>query len=188
MPSTSFLGRDGNFYGVTADGGAHHAGTVYQLTPAGKFTTLHTFSALDTTNHNIDGAGPSAPLIQDASGNFYSTTHYGSANGYGTVFKVTPAGVVITLHDFAGGNGDGANTRSGLRTAVSTGRPPTAVPNAAGTVYRVTLAGDFTLLHGFSARNDNGDNTDGSSPRAGLVQDAQRQFLRHDRVRRQPVA
>src|SRR5947208_2619165 len=36
-------GSDGNFYGTTALGGEHSLGTVFRITPAGSFTTLHSF-------------------------------------------------------------------------------------------------------------------------------------------------
>src|SRR5437870_8194716 len=48
-------------------------------------TTLYSFTG-------SDGAHPYAGLIADASGNLYGTTNSGGANGYGTVFKVTPTG------------------------------------------------------------------------------------------------
>src|SRR5205085_7340266 len=44
---------DGNLYGTTGSGGAHNAGTVFQLTLSGTLTTLCSFN-------NIDGAGPTA--------------------------------------------------------------------------------------------------------------------------------
>jgi len=39
---------DGNFYGTTQFGGTHNRGTFFKLTPAGKFTSLHSlFEASD---------------------------------------------------------------------------------------------------------------------------------------------
>jgi uncharacterized repeat protein (TIGR03803 family) len=75
------LASDGNFYGIALNdnfdsGGGH--GTIFEITPAGTFTTLHTF-------YNL----PNGPLIQGADGSFYGTTVYG--NGYevgdGAVFQ-----------------------------------------------------------------------------------------------------
>ena len=42
-------------------------------------------------------AGPSS-LIQGSDGNFCGTTIQGGADGYGTLFQVSPAGVVTTLY------------------------------------------------------------------------------------------
>ena len=41
-----------------------------------------------------------ATLLQGRNGNFYGTTQYGGASGGGTVFKLTPGGVLTTLHTF----------------------------------------------------------------------------------------
>ena len=90
-------------YGMTAFGGANECnnhgslvgcGTIFKITLAGAFTTLHNF---DST----DGAFPSVPLIQATDGNFYGTTYQkGGTNGFGTVFKFTPGGTLTTMHTF----------------------------------------------------------------------------------------
>ena len=97
-------GSDGNFYGTTAAGGTSDIGTVFQMTPAGALTTLVSFSG-------TNGSSPFAALVQGTDGNFYGTTaaggnlnlNYGA--GFGTVFKMTPAGVLTTLVVFSGANG-----------------------------------------------------------------------------------
>jgi uncharacterized repeat protein (TIGR03803 family) len=112
-PSGLVQGSDGNFYGTTAYGGNecnelalsyNSCGTVFKITPEGTFTTLHMF---DWT----DGAGPAgglpsgsvgSGLIQGSDGNFYGTTYAGGADGYGTIFKITPAGTLTTLYSFSG--------------------------------------------------------------------------------------
>jgi uncharacterized repeat protein (TIGR03803 family) len=92
------LGTDGNFYGTAQNGGAHNAGTVFKITPAGALTTLHSFDG-------TDGSYPLAGLVQGTDGNLYGTTSYGSTYDYGTVFKITPAGKLTTLHIFDGMDG-----------------------------------------------------------------------------------
>jgi uncharacterized repeat protein (TIGR03803 family) len=68
-------------------------------------TTLHSFDG-------TDGKGPDAALVQGTDGNFYGTTVYGGANtcnspsGCGTIFQITPAGVLTTLHSFNGTDGE----------------------------------------------------------------------------------
>ena len=96
----------GNLYGTTAEGGTYGVGTVFEVTPAagGGWTekVLHSFNG-------TDGYYPLASLIFDAAGNLYSTTQYGGAYGYGTVFELTPtAGGGWTervLHSFNGTDG-----------------------------------------------------------------------------------
>jgi uncharacterized repeat protein (TIGR03803 family) len=86
------LGTDGNFYGTTGyggntDGGASGNGIIFEVTPAGALTVLHSFD-------NTDGSGPFAQLVQATNGIFYGTTVYGgdlscsSPNGCGTVFSL----------------------------------------------------------------------------------------------------
>ncbi|MBZ5600047.1 MAG: hypothetical protein LAN83_17190 [Acidobacteriia bacterium] len=71
----------GTLYGTTVSGGSHMMGTIFKLTPAGKFTLLYTFTG------GSDGGHPAAALIPDAAGNLYSTAVYGGY-GFGVVFKI----------------------------------------------------------------------------------------------------
>lgn len=90
-------GTDGNFYGTTYGIGAHgNGGTVFKLTPAGALTTLYSFCAQARCP---DGAEPIGGVIQGTDGNLYGTTVAGG-NGYGTLFQLTPAGALTTLHTF----------------------------------------------------------------------------------------
>jgi uncharacterized repeat protein (TIGR03803 family) len=75
----------GNLYGTSFDGGAYDASAVFELSPSGTETVLHSFAA-----NGSDGIHPYAGLVTDTMGNPYGTTYSGGANGYGTVFKVTP--------------------------------------------------------------------------------------------------
>jgi uncharacterized repeat protein (TIGR03803 family) len=89
-------GTDGNFYGTTTGGGAGGnggpipgAGTVFQISPEGQFTTLHVF-CLQGGNCS-DGAAPFDALVQGTDGNFYGTT-YGLTKcpgNCGTVFQIS---------------------------------------------------------------------------------------------------
>ncbi|MBV8356800.1 MAG: hypothetical protein JO189_02535, partial [Deltaproteobacteria bacterium] len=95
--ATLIQGLNGNFYGTTTAEGAHAGGTVFEITPGGKLTTLYSFcSQLNCT----DGADPIAGLVQATNGNFYGTTYVGGAHGCGTVFEITPGGQLTTLYKF----------------------------------------------------------------------------------------
>jgi uncharacterized repeat protein (TIGR03803 family) len=52
-----------------------------------------------------NGEGPDTRLTRLSDGNFYGTTTGGGANGKGTVFKVSPTGVITTIVSFAGPDG-----------------------------------------------------------------------------------
>jgi uncharacterized repeat protein (TIGR03803 family) len=144
-------GRDGNFYGTTAQGGSANCGTIFKMTPDGTLTTLHAFPGAS------GGAGPhDAGLVQTIDGNFYGTTGGGGTAGMGTVFRMTPEGTVTTLHSFPGPP-DGAFPSGTLVQAVdgnfygtTSAGASTNMPLPSGTVFRVTPAGAVTILHRFT--------------------------------------
>jgi uncharacterized repeat protein (TIGR03803 family) len=152
---------DGNFYGTTGFGGASTAacsagcGTVFKITPEGALTTLHGF---DFT----DGDAPAAPLIQGTDGNLYGTTVAGGANnscffGCGTLFEITPGGILTTLHSFDGT--DGSFLGAALVQGTNGNFYGTAFggANSNGTIFRITRAGTFTTLYNFCSQTNCAD-------------------------------
>ena len=86
---------NGDFYGTTQSGGGPNGGgTIFKITPSGTLTTLYNFCAHTGCP---DGFDVVAGLVQATNGDFYGTTQYGGANGYGTVFKITPSGTLTQL-------------------------------------------------------------------------------------------
>ena len=83
-------GSDGNLYGTTTSGGANYLGTVFRIRPNGSFETLFSFSS-----QNAGGYAARAPLIQAGDGDFYGTTSLGGAGGFGTVFKIEGADILV---------------------------------------------------------------------------------------------
>jgi uncharacterized repeat protein (TIGR03803 family) len=125
--------------------------------PAQTFTTLHNFDG-------TDGTTPSTALTQATNGDLYGTTPSGGANGYGTVFKITPTGTLTTLHVFDGTDGGGPH--AGLVQGTNGdfyGTTQVGGANGYGTVFKITPTGTLTTLHVF-------DGTGGGGPYAGLVQ------------------
>ncbi len=160
--ATMVQAPDGTFYGTASTlGNAGSYGTVFTITPKGKYTVVHQFN-------DTDGAYPFGGLILGTDGNFYGQTDLGGASQYGafgTVYKMTPSGKVTTLHSFEQTDGD--NPISDLVQGTDGNFYGTASyggkhPNF-GTVFKITSSGTFTTLHNF-------DSTDGSYPYAGLVQ------------------
>ena len=43
---------------------------------------------------------PIAGLAQGSDGSFYGTTDSGGANNNGTIFKITPTGILTTIYSF----------------------------------------------------------------------------------------
>src|ERR1700678_560222 len=154
---------DGNLYGTTWQGGANGAGTVFtSTTGVNTVTLLYSFCSLASC---ADGDDPFAPLIQASNGNFYGTTLYGGAKGYGTVFAITAAGALTTLHSFA--YDDGASPVAGLIQAKNGKLYGTTLyggAHGAGTVYEISTSGKLKTLHSFGSAGD------GANPYSGLVE------------------
>ncbi len=157
-------GSDGNFYGTTYRGGSAYYGTVFKVTSEGKLTTLASF------NNEINGAYPESGLVQGSDGNLYGTTSNGGAEVAGTIYKVTPQGVLTTLHNF--GFGDGAFPNGPLiqaRDGNFYGTTSLGGLNGLGTVFKMTPAGRLTILVNF-------DGTNLADPCAPLIQGADGSF------------
>jgi len=139
--------------------------------PAQTLTTLHRFNV--TNGEYAEGA-----LVQGTDGDFYGTTNEGGANGVGTVFKITPGGVLTTLYSFCVQTAcaDGSFPAAGLVQATNgtfygtTGHGGAAIncPQGCGTVFKITANGKLTTLHTFCSQACD----DGAYPFGGLVQAA----------------
>jgi uncharacterized repeat protein (TIGR03803 family) len=154
--------RDGTLYGTTEQGGRHGGGTAYRIGTDGRYEQLHAFDPA------IEGFGEPAALVEASDGNLYGVTIAGGRFGAGTVYRMTPAGEVTTLHDFAPGEPADAReahapliqARDGLLYGVA--RLGGAFDH--GAVYRLGLDGRaFAVLHSFERQ-------DGAFPQGALVQ------------------
>ncbi len=173
------LASDGNFYGVTAEGGSdgtycgltgYGCGTVFRITPKGVLTTLYTFC---TQSGCMDGGIPQGQLIQASDGDLYGTTDVGGdqqfgGNGQGTVFKISLKGKLTTLYRFCPGNSctDGIDPTAGViqgKDGNFYGTTQLGGPEGWGNVYRLTGKGKLSSVYSV---ND----TDGASIAAGVVQ------------------
>ncbi len=177
-------GSDGNFYGTASAGGANRGGTVFTITPTGTLTTLYNFCM---QTNCTDGLTPFAGLVQATDGNFYGTTQQGGnvntggqicPGGCGTVFKITPTGILTTVYNnfcsqtncadggvpYAGviqgsdGNFYGDTLAGGNVGCSGAG---------CGTAFKLTPAGMLTTLYRFCSQQNC---TDGDWPVGTLVQ------------------
>ena len=172
-----FQGTDGNFYGATAAGGAGAGGqygTVFQITPSGVLTTLHSFCS---QSNCADGMLPSA-LIQASDGNFYGTTRQGGVGAfdpYGTVFQITPSGTLTTLYNFCSQSNctDGFFPDAALIQASDGnfyGTTSQGGVDGYGTVFKIPLSpGDtLTTIHSIVCSSESCP--EGYAPETALVQ------------------
>jgi uncharacterized repeat protein (TIGR03803 family) len=172
-------GPDGNFYGMTPWGGLYNppcgtfgCGTVFKITPGGKLTTLHHWCS---ETNCADGYSPDG-LIQGTDGNLYGVATVGGGAdcrgiGCGTVFKITPNGVLTTLHSFSFCSetscpegyfpsgliqGLDGNFYGITRGGNGPNCPPQEVGDC-GTVFKITRNGVLTTLHSFCAETNCAD-------------------------------
>lgn len=152
---------NGNLYGTTYSGGAYGYGTVFKLTTSGTLTTLHSFCAQSGCP---DGSNPPGTLILGSNGNFYGTTQYGGANGDGTIFRITSAGKLTTLHSFDGTDG---YIPAGLIQATNGtfyGATYQGGTTGQGTIFKMTSAGVVTTLYNFCSLSSCADGTNPNMP------------------------
>lgn len=150
----------GNLYG-SAQGGVNSLGAIFEVTPAGSMSVLHSFSG-------SDGSYPAASLIRDAAGNLYGTTIQGGASSNcscGTVFKLMPDGEITVLYSFTGGYAypsaltlDAAGNLYGFEYAT----------NANGSIFQVSTEGTFSVVYNFCSLSNCAD---GSAPVGSLIMD-----------------
>ncbi|HEY6273839.1 MAG TPA: choice-of-anchor tandem repeat GloVer-containing protein [Terriglobales bacterium] len=128
---------------------------------------------------NSDGEDPSAALVQGADGNFYGTTISGGPEKDGAVFRITPQGILTTIHYFHGT--DGSDPQDALvlgtdgnfyGTTYSGGDVNACNGFGCGTLFRITPAGALTTLYSFCSQ---AACADGALP-GGLVQGSDGNF------------
>lgn len=153
---------DGNFYGTTEYGGTNDHGTVFKVSPSGEFATLVEFGEDGT-----EGGQPNSGLIEGSDSNFYGILPRGGPFDAGSVYKVTPEGVLSRLASFELTNGqlpvgelvegpDGALYGCTTYDEIDDS-------SFGGTVFRIPKAGGISTVYLF-------DYMHGSYPLAGLIQ------------------
>ncbi len=161
-------GKDGNFYGVTPEiyvpkqypYFATNPGSVFRMTPTGAFTTIYSF-----TNAPGQGITPSTRLLEGTDGNFYGATAYGGTNANGTIYRISPTGVLTTLTAFPGAYSYPVYPNDLIQAKDGNfyGTTQAGGTNRAGSVFRMNPGGAITNLFSFGG-------TKGANPEAALVQ------------------
>jgi uncharacterized repeat protein (TIGR03803 family) len=172
LDSPVALDAKGNVYGMVPYGGTPNCGwdyhglscgTLFKMTPNGKFTTIHTFKG-------TDGMYPESGLVRDSKGNLYGAAMFGGirtcravgdrnnyAPGCGTIFKVDVHGKYTVLHTFSN-HKDGAgplgliiDSEDNLYGIASGGGDHHGNPFGYGTIFKLdTKSGAFSVLFTFT--------------------------------------
>ncbi len=136
-------GKDGNLYGITYNGGSFSNGTIFKIKTDGTFTVLKHLKAA------TDGGASQSDLIQASDNNFYGTCYNGGTLGYGTIFKISTAGVFTVVKNFSYST-DGGNPYDGLMQNTDGnfyGITRAGGSKGAGAIYKLTQAGVYSVIH-----------------------------------------
>ncbi len=123
----------GNIYGtILKMNGGNYAGAIWKIDTTGQFSIFYQFTG------KTDGYGPNGPLLLNTDGSFYGTTGSGGGTkkkpGYGTLFRITPAGAFTVSRTFYYGPEGGGPTG----TLAHDSRGAIYGGTSAGTVYKYT--------------------------------------------------
>ncbi len=139
-PVSLTLDIDGNFYGAAWGSGGGY-GSIFEIRPDGKCSTLHNFS-------NTDGDLPIG-LTTDKNGNLFGVTVNGGSTDEGTFFEVTENGEFTNLYSFPRFAGFPGAALTYGDDGNFYGTTPRDGGTYQGTIFEFTPAGDFTVLHSF---------------------------------------
>jgi len=163
---------NGNFYGTTELRGAHYQGTIFEITPAGKFTTLYSFCA---QTNCPDGSSPVGTLVQGIDRDLYGLTNSGGPTtdcryGCGTMFKITLSSQFTSVFDFCAKTNcvdEGRNPHQGLMVAPNGdfyGTTNGGGRSQAGVIFKITPSGSLTRLYSFYSQPNGADGWNPQSP------------------------
>ncbi|MBP9689891.1 MAG: hypothetical protein KBE91_09790, partial [Bacteroidia bacterium] len=107
--SSLILANDGNFYGMSSQGGANASGTLFQYNPSTSILTKE-FDFNGSTN----GKMPLGKPMQASNGKLYGLTNAGGINNLGVLYELDPQTQIYTkLIDFDGSD-NGSNPLGSL--------------------------------------------------------------------------
>jgi uncharacterized repeat protein (TIGR03803 family) len=171
-----FVVANNILYGMTASGGDNGEGVIFSFNPTPtptptasptstptNFQTLFSFACASST-----GKEPHGRLTLDPDGTtLYGMTRKGGEHDYGVVFKIDTSGNnYMGLHDFAGGDSDGATSDHGYVVQSGDhlyGTTTNGGHHDDGVVFRIKTDGSsFELLHKFGETHHDGKNPYGS--------------------------
>jgi uncharacterized repeat protein (TIGR03803 family) len=172
-----FVVVDNILYGMTAAGGDEGEGVIFSFNPAtptptptatptptpANFQTLFSFACASST-----GKEPHGRLTLDPNGTtLYGMTREGGEHDFGVVFSIdTSGGNYQVLHDFAGGDSDGATSDHGYVVQSGDhlyGMTTNGGHHDDGVLFRIKTDGSsFELLHKFGETHHDGKNPYGS--------------------------
>jgi uncharacterized repeat protein (TIGR03803 family) len=155
-PSGDLVAKSDGVYGTAQGGGEFGGGVVFRLTSGGALEPFASF------NPDLHDRAPIGGFVLGDDGNLYGMTQGDGVATFGTLFRVTPAGVLSTVVTFTGDNG---STPAGSLSAFGNAVYGTTRDGGGfGTVFRLSLADDsLETLWSFGL-------LDGAAPSGGVIQ------------------
>jgi uncharacterized repeat protein (TIGR03803 family) len=158
---------DGNFYSPSSAGlqtcignTSMYCSYIYKITPSGIPSIFYTFQPVSVASPvvtpNADGLLPVA-LIVGTDGNFYGAATYGGPSGLGTIFRITPGGVISLLKTF-GASASGSDPGNTPNSLIQGADGNLYFTNGNG-LYQLTLGGVLSTIYTFKS-----DPTTGVAP------------------------
>ena len=157
--SRVIIGSDGNYYGITSEGGTNNGGTIFRYGVNG-------FENLYNLNPAADGSNSRGDMLEISPGVFIGTTTNASTNNAGSIFRFSIADGFSTLHTFQPST-EGGNPSGALAYNASTqklyGTCSSGGTDGFGTCFSYDLNGMFTVQHHF------GGGAAGAYPQGGVI-------------------
>ncbi len=114
-------------------------GTVFEITPSGQLTTLHSFNG-------TDGSAPENDLVLANNGYFYGTAGGGRSAG-GTIYAISPSGLFVTVANFSFTNRPNELTLTADGNLLGT---QDTGGIGAGSIFEMTPTGSISTLYNFN--------------------------------------
>lgn len=146
------LGADETVYGVTYSGGVGNTGSIFQITPAGAYSTLYSF-----TSQAHDGYQPYGIAV-GPDGGLYGFTYYGGYFNQGVVFQLLKGKYKVLHNVYNSIVREGANPFS--KPVIDANGNIWGNTYTSGAIFMATPKGVYSTLYVFGTGD--GVNPDGS--------------------------
>lgn len=161
-PDAPLTNVNGTLYGTAYQQGKAH-GTIFEITPSGKYKIVHNFGVSTNDCNEPD----SAMIYVPSKESLYGTAYGGGADGEGCIFKLNLAGSKpkeSVVYSFTGASNSSTQASAPVffRDALYVTTPGGGA-NGNGAVLKITLSGDESVAYSFK------NEPDGAHPQGGLV-------------------
>jgi uncharacterized repeat protein (TIGR03803 family) len=138
-PALLAQGQDGNLCGTLQTQLSGDGSVFGWSVPSSTIAQIYGFTG-------ADGSAPQSGLTLGLDGSFYGTTELGGVFSKGSVFKISPGGVLTQLYSFSDGTDGGYPWAPPIQGPDGSIYGATYDGTNQGRVYKITPAGVFTVI------------------------------------------